>query len=108
MGGTDFGVAYDKNRGQVIAEIYDGSVDVVSKSGKKTISSAYGQKIKRIEAKNNDPMIEKTAITKSQRGAKIPPWMYLTGVIILVAGAIVFLKRRGGKILRVKQIVKKR
>lgn len=102
VGGTDLGIAYDKNKGQVIVEIYDGSVDVASKKEKKTISSTYGQKIKRIEIKNNGPMVEKTAIPKNQRGAKLPVWVYLGGAIILVTGIAFFLKRkrRDGKIFK--------
>lgn len=64
--GTDFGVAYDKESGVSIWEIYDGEVEVqnTTTGEKKTISSSYGSPIKRLEVTKNGSMIEKVVFLR--------------------------------------------
>lgn len=94
--GTDFGVSYDKDTGVSIWEIYDGSIEVEDNNTgeKKTLASSYGSPIKRLAITKDGSMAEKIAIPKSQKGMKIPVWVYIAGITVVAVGGLLFLKRR--------------
>ncbi|MBI2018799.1 FecR domain-containing protein [Candidatus Daviesbacteria bacterium] len=97
--GTDFGVAYHKDTGVSIWEIYDGSIEVQSNDTgeKKIIASSYGSPIKRLEIGKDGSIVEKIAIPKNQIGSKVPVWIYIAGIVVLAFGVVLFLKRRKTK-----------
>lgn len=94
--GTDFGVAYFKESGLSVWEIYDGTIDVENThtGEKKTLASSYGSPIRRLEALNDSPMVEEIAIPKNQKGTKLPLWFSAGGIAVLVAGALLFMGRK--------------
>ncbi|MBI2597232.1 FecR domain-containing protein [Candidatus Daviesbacteria bacterium] len=94
--GTDFAMKYDPDSETSIVEIYDGTIEVENTltGEKKTLTTSYGFHIKRLEALNDNPMVEQIAIPKNQKRTKIPVWIYVGGIAILVVGAILFIKKK--------------
>ncbi|MDO8561453.1 MAG: FecR domain-containing protein [bacterium] len=111
--GTDFAVSYNKESSIAIWEIYDHSIEVTSHiTGEtKTISSSYGQPIKRIEVAKNGAMTEQIAIPKDEWQARQAsqtepqsqpeenrsnglPWVF----IFLALGGIGFMLHKTGKL----------
>ena len=63
--GTDFAVSYNREGGKIIAEIYDGTIKVTVGEKKYSLSSKYGDEIKRIEIEGNGEVAEKIAVPKA-------------------------------------------
>lgn len=106
ISGTDLGVAYNKESGVSIFEIYDGEVEVqnITTGEKKTISSSYGSSIKRLEVTKNGSMIEKEAIPKGEWG-KFPALQKIKGVNLWWLIAILALATFGGYWIYRKRLV---
>ncbi|MCR4280745.1 MAG: FecR family protein [Candidatus Kaiserbacteria bacterium] len=110
--GTDFAVSYDKETGRAIWEIYDNSIEVRSDiTGEtKTISSSYGQPIKRIEVAKDGAMTEQIAIPKDEWQAREaeaasqsqPEDNHSNGLplvfLLIVLGGGVFMLHKTGKL----------
>lgn len=110
--GTDFAVSYNKETGIAIWEIYDHSIEVRSNiTGEiKTISSSYGQPIKRIEVAMNGAMTEQIAIPKDEWQARKaqtasqsqPEDNHSNGLplvfLLIVLGGGVFMLHKTGKL----------
>ena len=114
--GTDFGVSFDRETGKIITEIYDGTIKVAVGEKTYSLSSSYGDEIKRIEIEGNGGVTERIAVPRTvlqeqpkEEPRKVvsteieprdeQPWRWLllvVGVVGLVAvGSFGHKKRRG-------------
>lgn len=67
--GTDFGIAYDPATRQTVAEIYDGTIEIIDLDGERvleTLSALYGGEILAAEIAEDKTIVEKIAIPQSE------------------------------------------
>jgi hypothetical protein len=103
--GTDYGIAYNPDTGRIIAEIYDGEIEIEFANGRaQTLNSRYGEQIQRMTVDTDDNIIRQIAVPKDEWGAqeknRNDAWIWIV-MIIIVGGAGYLAYRNKEKITAV-------
>lgn len=108
--GTDFSVAYDPETGMSVWEIYDGTIEVTNEETGETVtmSSAYGEPIKRLEAGDDGTFTRKVAVPKDEWRRMNKTGLAKNLIVLYVASAVLLLIATTYFIIKKKKLIKRK